>query len=582
MLDPTNKQGDNMGVSAPSLMIVEDNPADMTHYMRLLEEAEHNFGHIECITTLEEAALCLENNLSLSCCLLDFNLPDGSALSLIKSFQARNSELNCPIVVVTGQNDTKNAVQLLKLGVQDYVIKDDLTSNTLMRAINNAMLNWELKKQLEHMAMFDSLTDLSNRALFVEKLGQIYHESERYKHKFSLMLLDLDHFKSINDIYGHEAGDFVISTVGETIRSCIRNCDVAGRLGGDEFGIILPETYGDSAYEVAEKLLKELKCDVKYNKSIIPISPSIGITMYPGKARSCKELMREADIALYKAKSNGRGNYECFKQGWNDKVAEKNKLRKSLPLAIKNGELQLAAQPILSSKDYPNVFAIEALVRWQLDRSWVNPMTIIDVVMELGLDAEFHSWLFAEAFQLLQRFKVEQPSLKLCLNLPANLCHSPKITELLTTFARVHTVDPTSVILEVTETHLMTEPDKAKQCLTNLVGYGFNVAIDDFGTGYSSMEYIAELPCTYLKIDKKFFMNMSANKRNKNIIEAITGLAHGLEMDVIAEGIETEELANSAIELDCDFLQGFQFGMPVIPSIHDSFSRFMVACDNNR
>jgi len=555
-----------MALETSSLLIVEDNPADMTLYLRLLEEVDHGFEHIECVSTIKAASDCLGSNSKHACCLLDFNLPDGSALNLLESFENNQKLAPCPIVIITGQEDTKNAVRLLKLGVQDYIVKDDLSPNTLIRTIQNAVQTWKLTKQLEQLALYDSLTGLTNRGLFLEKLEQTFNESVRYKHCFGLIMLDLDRFKSINDIYGHEAGDYVLSVVGKKLENFIRKTDTAGRLGGDEFAILLPETDEDSSRLVAEKLLASLTVDIVYRNSVIPITASIGLTVYPSLADDSKKLMRQADVALYRAKAKGRAQYVTYNENEKRLEDERELLKDALPMALAEGKLQVAFQPIFSAHDNKQVVAIEALTRWQHYDKWINPIETINLVMELGLDIEFHDWLLKQSFTKFKEFQLTQPALQLCLNLPANVCHNPKFSELVIKLTSQYQVAPNSVILEVTETHLMTYPEKAKECLLRLVEAKFQVAIDDFGTGYSSMEYIADLPCNILKIDKKFFLELEQNQRNAKIIEAICGLAHGLDMRVIAEGIENQMLCQSALELECDYLQGFHLGYPAIPS----------------
>ncbi len=555
-----------MVVNTSSLLIVEDNPADMTHYLRLLEDANHSFEHIECVSTIKGALACFDNESHHSCCVLDFNLPDGSALTLLESFHLKQRTANCPIVVITGQEDTKDAVRLLKLGVQDYIVKDELTSGTLLKTIKNAIQNWQLTKQLETMALYDSLTGLTNRGLFLEKLEQCFNEAVRYKHRFALVLIDLDKFKAINDIYGHEAGDFVLTTIGQRMNDFIRKTDTAGRLGGDEFAILLPEIDSKSASLLVKKLLKALTIDVVWRHSIIPITVSIGISIFPSKATDFTKLMREADIALYQAKSRGRAQYVAYNENDKGTEDERELLKDALPRALAQGELKVAFQAIVSGKNSQRIYAIEALTRWNCHGKWINPIETINLVMELGLDIEFHEWLFNTAFSKLKEFQIEQANLKLCLNLPANVCHNPKFIELVTQLSAKHQVAPNSVVLEITETHLMTQPEKAKECLLRLVEANFHIAIDDFGTGYSSMEYIADLPCSILKIDKKFFLELQNNQRNYKIIEAICALAHSLDMQVVAEGLENQILCDMAVKLGCDFLQGFHLGFPAIPS----------------
>lgn len=556
------------------MLIVEDNPADMTLYLRLLEDIDHGFDHIECVSTLKGAMDCLEDNNGDTCCLLDFNLPDGSAINLLESLYSNKPLANCPVIVITGQEDTKNAVRLLKLGVQDYIVKDELTSNTLIRTIKTAIQNWKLSKQLEQMALYDSLTGLTNRGLFMEKLEQCFNEASRYGHRFALVLLDLDKFKSINDTYGHEAGDFVLETIGQKLQKFSRKADICGRLGGDEFAMILPDTDDKSSHFVVQKLLKALNFDIVWHNSVIPIASSIGASSFPCGADSYKKMMREADIALYQAKNRGRAQYIFYNEDESQCEDERGKLRDALPNAIKHSKLQVAFQTIVDCEQ--NVFAVEALLRWNHLGNWINPIETVNLVIELGYDLEFHEWLFDQTFSKLKSFQIEHPNLKVCLNLPANICHNPRFAQLITRLATKHDVAPSDVILEVTETHLMVYPDKAKVCLEDLADVGFNIAIDDFGTGYSSMEYIADLPCSMLKIDKKFFIEMHKNVRYFKIIEAICTLAHGLGMKVIAEGIETEAHKQTANELGCDYLQGFHIAYPSFAD--GDWYTFLTAC----
>lgn len=547
-----------------SLYIVEDNPADMTAYLRLLEDIDHNFEHIVCLSSLEATKKCLLEKPAPSCCLLDFSLPDGSALSLLEELESTGYEIGCPIIVITGQDDTKSAVKLLKLGIQDYLIKDELSSHHLIQTINSAMQKWQMKKQLEDLALLDSMTGIANRRLFMEKLEQTFAEAQRYSRTFSLLVLDVDKFKSVNDIYGHDAGDFVLKVFTQKVLETVRSTDFFGRLGGDEFAVILMDIADAKATKVANKIQRSLCMDVTFNNSIIPTGTSIGLTSFPSKASDASALLKEADIALYKAKESGRNKVVLYKRV-KDKLNEGiETLRTRLPDAIANDELQLAYQGIFCAQDRQEIYAIEALVRWNVDGKWVNPVEIINMVMEQGLDISFHEWLLKKGLKQLMALQIEKPQLKLNLNLPANLCHNPLLANLIVNTAKQYEGIEKYVVLEVTETHLMTDPSRAKSCLRSLVDSGFEVAIDDFGTGYSSMEYLADFPCSIVKIDKRFFLELQSNAKNHKIIEAISALAHSLDMKVVAEGIETEALVEYAKQLNCDYLQGFFKGKPII------------------
>jgi len=552
-----------------SLLIVEDNPADMALYIRLLEDVEHGFEHIECLSTIKDATKWLESTQAPTCCLLDFNLPDGSAISLLESLHSDNGLPKCPIIVITGQEDTKNAVQLLKLGAQDYLVKDDLSSHVLLRIIQNAVNNWQLSKELEKMALYDSLTGLSNRGLFLEKTEQTFNESIRYKHTFCVLLIDLDRFKSINDIYGHQAGDLVLQKVAEKMLSCTRVADVVGRLGGDEFAILLPETSDQSAHLVVKKLLKSLILEVSWNNASIPVTPSIGMAMFPSAAQDFKQLMQEADIALYKAKNLGRAQYVAYNEQTENKEDQVQILKDELPMALQRGELKIAYQAIVPAKQTGQIYAIEALTRWCFRGKWVAAVDIINWVMELGIDEKFHLWLLDDCFRTLVNFQKQHPKLKLSINLMANVCHNFSFADMLHTYINKYDVAPESIILEITELHLNPHPDKALEGLNNLAKQGFIIAIDNFGSGFCSMEYLANLPCKILKVDKKFLLELDKNERNRNIIDAIASLAHSLDILVVAEGVESENLKAASLALGCDFLQGYHIAYPTIATTND-------------
>jgi diguanylate cyclase (GGDEF)-like protein len=549
-----------------SLLIVEDNPADVTRYLRMLEEFEHGFDSVECVSKIPDALDIIKNKTP-RCCILDNFLPDGSAIELISALRQERDDDYCPIIVVTGQEDTSTAVELMQKGVQDYLIKQDLSVEQLQRALHNAVKTWYLQTQIKHLALYDSLTGLVNRSLFIDRLSLIFEVGKRYQSPFSLAYLDLDHFKQINDQYGHEAGDFVLKKVADKLKSLVRSSDTVARLGGDEFAIILDHTNFEQATLIAEKLLTSLSMDLSWRGSHITVSPSLGISTYPSQARTYTDLMREADIALYRSKKIGRSVFSFYDSQLEEESKRIHELAIALPVAILNNHLQVAFQPILDSRTNQVVF-VEALVRWNYKGSWVAPNIIVDLVLERRLSDVFHKWLFDACFTQLRQWDAYHESLKVSINLPANVCHDGKLMKILSSLTRKHNVAPSRVILEVTETYLMSSPETALSQLDAMSEAGYLIAIDDFGTGYSSMEYLANLPCSVLKIDQSFFLNLHKNARNVQIIQAIAALSHQLGIDVVAEGIENSYLSGVAKETGIDYIQGYYHGAPVFSEEH--------------
>ena len=561
-------------VEEKTLLIVEDNLADATHYQRLLEEENHDFSQVHCIRNLKEAFDYLMDHLP-GCCILDYRFDNGSAKSLLEDLQKVKGEIPCPIVISTGQGDEKLAAELMRLGVQDYLVKDGLTSSELLRALNHAVKTFSLQRQLQMLALRDPLTGLLNRSIFMDRLEQAFNEGRRYRRKFALICLDLDHFKHVNDTFGHQAGDFLLRTVADKIANLVRNTDSVARLGGDEFGVLLPEADKKQADIVARKLVDTLSNSVTWQETALVISPSVGVTCFPGRAVSHEDLMREADVALYRAKNSGRAQHAAYSSELDEKHKRLNALAKALPRALLNNALQIAYQPVIHVSS-GMCSHVEALLRWPFEGKWVPPLEIIDLVLDKKMGEFFHQWLFDETLAQLKKWQQLQPTLGMAINIPANLCHDRRVLNKLFSAIKEHGIKPHQVILEVTETRLMKNPDLTRQHLLELAEYGVRIAIDDFGTGYSSMEYLASLPCSMLKIDQRFFLNLEYKEKNIKIIEAISALAHGLDLTVVAEGIENESLFEVAKNYGCDYAQGYWLGKPEFskPSLDGDDNKF--------
>lgn len=546
------------------LLIIEDSSEDTAHYLRLLKKIHHPFKKVISVTSLTEGLKSIDENAP-ACCLLDNFLTDGTAFDFLNNLKSAYINAPCPIIVITGQEDTSTAVKLMHTGAQDYLIKQDMDATQLQRAIYNSIKTWELQSKINQLALYDSLTGLGNRTLFIDNLNRLFNEYQRYNRSFALLFLDLDRFKLVNDTYGHEAGDVLLKQIGQKVRQLIRKTDIAARLGGDEFAILLPDIKETKANYVAFKLVKTLNFDFKWKETTISTSSSVGLAMCTKKIDDCNKMMREADIALYQAKKLGRARYSSFNLSLEKEIIELECLACALPHALQQKQLQVAWQPIVNVTSQ-QVDCVEALIRWYHNKQWINPLLIIDLMLERRLGDVFHKWLFEYSLEQLSLWKADNSKIRLSLNLPANLCHDSKIIQLLIETIKFYGIPPESVTVEVTETHLMDFPEETRKKLIILSDFGIRIAIDDFGTGYSSMKYLANLPCNILKIDQTFFLTLEENPRNSIIIEAITALAHRMKMQVVAEGIESQELYQTAQSLGCDYVQGYWLGEPDLGS----------------
>ncbi len=547
-----------------TLLIIDDDIGDFVLYQHMLEEVAHGFEDIIHVDSLDAAYEYLHETTP-ACCLLDYRFPDGSAKSLLERLQRQHQLFPCPIVIITSQEDTKTAVELLHLGAQDYLVKQDITAIDLQRAIEHAIKTWSLQKQLNHLALHDPLTGLVNRKLFIDRLSRLFNEYDRYQHGFSLVYIDLDRFKPINDTYGHEAGDFLLKKVAQFIQEVVRHTDTAARLGGDEFAVILPEISEAKAFHVAHKLVQNLTRTLTWRGNSINISPSLGLTCYPSKATNVHEFMREADMALYRAKESGRGRYAFFNDSLDQELREHEYLGSVLPRALVRHKLQLVYQPIfgLAQGDWVST---EALVRWRHEGTDVPPRRIIDLVTEKRLAVYFHSWLFECCVQQLHDWQADAPQVGMAINVMPEILHDARIMQALLDAISSRNIAPERLTLELSESDIMRHPEQSAEVLTELRRHGFRIAIDDFGSGYSSMEYLSKLPADILKIDQKFFAHQTQAKSeagyvlgsstHQRLIVAATALGHSLAMQISAEGLESQEAWQLAKRTGCDFGQG--------------------------
>ena len=542
------------------LVIIDSRTETYHQYLQIIEDGRKIFSDCIHLHDFDSALSYLLENAP-QCCIMHHTFTGGDAKSLMIELSRQQRGPDFPIVVSTSAGNERSAVDLMKIGVQDYLVDDAITATDLFRTLKGAMRTFSLQKQLKQMAHFDSLTGLLNRALFMNRLEQAVNEAKRYDRTLSLVSLDVDYFKQINDTYGHDAGDKILRIVADRIRECVRSSDSVARLGGDEFMVLLPNAAAHDGHYVAQKLLKRIPEPINLDDTVLFVYPSIGLANFPETANDHHELLKQVDSALYNAKEQGRAQYVKFSKLNQNQWQKKIELNQHLPAAILANEVKLAYQPIFRS-DSDNCYCIEALVRWQHKGENVATKDIVHLIHQGSMAIPYHQWLFEQAVGQLARWQQQAPHLKMAINMPANLCHNQVILDNLFIAIEKFKVDPQDLVLEITETHLMRHAELTKEVLIGLSQKGVMIAIDDFGTGYSSMEYLADLPCSQLKVDQRFFLNWDANPKNKKIVEAITALGHQLDLEVIAEGIESAELSNIVKQIGCDASQGYWLAKP--------------------
>jgi diguanylate cyclase (GGDEF)-like protein/PAS domain S-box-containing protein len=427
------------------------------------------------------------------------------------------------------------------------------------------------EEQLAHQAFHDSITGLANRALFRDRVEHALERLTRSDKPMSVLFMDLDDFKTINDSLGHAAGDRLLGEVGERLRACLRTPDTAARLGGDEFAILLEDGgEGVGAADVAARILKALEAPFQLDGKEVFIRASIGIaTSGAGRAtgpEGAEELLRNADVAMYIAKEAGKNRYQVFEPKMHDTALRRLELKADLQRAVDNEEFDLHFQPIIQLAT-GEIEGFEALIRWNHPtRGLVMPNDFISLAEETGLIVPIGSWVLREAClrgRTLQPIGPDERPLHVAVNLSARQLQRPEIVSETARVLLETGLAPECLVLEITESVMMQDMALSNERLAQLRKLGVKLAVDDFGTGYSSLNYIRRFPVDILKVDKSFVDGVSEGGEESALTAAIIELAGILNLRPVAEGIERADQLEKLLELNCELGQGFYFSEPL-------------------
>lgn len=413
----------------------------------------------------------------------------------------------------------------------------------------------------------DVLTFLSSRKLFQERAGRLLLRTKRDKnYLFAVLFLDLDRFKVVNEAMGHEAGDQLLIEVGQRIEGCIRAVDSVVRFGGDKYIILLDDIRNPSdAVRVTERIQKTLDIPIRLNGNDIFAGACIGIALSSHGYSSAEELLRDAEIAMYRAKRRGARRYEIFDIPMHEDVVKLLQLESDLRRALDRGELRLHYQPIVSLKTR-RIAAFEALVRWQHPvRGLLYPSDFLPLAEETGLIVTISQWGLQESCQQLSRWREEYPGVRLAtvsVNITSEFLARPTLVQDVLRLVSENGLDPGNLGIEITENQIMADPGSMSKVLTDLREEGIKISIDDFGTGYSSLSYLMDFPIHSLKVDRSFVRKLADNGKNLSIVRSIISLGRNLDLEVVAEGVETEEQADYLRALECSYAQGYYFARP--------------------
>ncbi|MDF1654265.1 MAG: EAL domain-containing protein [Coxiellaceae bacterium] len=551
------------------ILIVDDSKTSLLITSKQLEQLGHT---TICVNDPCDTLETFQNKKP-DLIILDVVMDKLSGYECAQQLTAYNNEKDdwVPIIFLSAMIDDSAIVEGINAGGDDYLTKPFNT--TILKAKINAMERIAKMRQklldstdkFEKLSLTDSLTGLPNRNYYETTIQHELANAERTNTALALIFLDLDKFKDVNDTLGHHFGDLLLQQSAARILNELREGDYVSRLGGDEFSIILPNINSpDNAAAVAQKINQALAAPFDLEGNEAHISSSIGIACYPEAGHDAETLTKNADIAMYRSKALGRNTFQFFTSELNIAHSSKMEMEQSLNKAISNNELSLALQPKFQFSPQ-RVIGFEFLLRWDHPKNGqIPPDDFIPVAEETGLIVDIGEWVITHACEALAKLKTyTTQELTFAINISPIQISKGSIFTLLQKEMETHHLLPEQLEVEITETAIMAYSKSTEQALQHLHDFGVRIDIDDFGTGYSSLSHLKRLPIDGLKIDKGFVTDIPEDENDAAIVRAIISLAKDLDLNVIAEGVETEEQLQFLIQSGCNQGQGYYLSKPL-------------------
>jgi diguanylate cyclase (GGDEF)-like protein len=588
--------------TAGNILVVDD----IADNLRVLSASLTERGYlVRCVKNGMMALLTAKKNPP-QLILLDIKMPDMDGYQVCEQLKQDELTRDIPIIFLSAFDDVLDKVKAFRVGGVDYITKPFQAEEIVVRIqhqlvlqaakaeiaqLNNQLeqkvqqrtaqleetidlLNLEITQhqktqgQLSHQALHDALTGLPNRILFMEHLTKAIQRHRRNpEYLFAVLFIDLDRFKIINDSWGHAVGDQLLIAISRLLQECSRDLDTVARLSGDEFTILVEDLRDhQDAIAIAERLLDKLTSPIHLSDQKVFSGASIGIVLGASDYQDGLELLRDADIAMYRAKALGKGRYAVFDQEMYDQTIRLSQLETNLRSALEHQDFVLYYQPIVSLET-SKLIGFEALVRWQHpQKGIIAPGEFIAIAEDTGLIIPIGEWVLHKACQQLHTWQSELPeaeNLHISVNLSSKQIKQFDFVDKLSQILADTGLQGTSLKLELTETMLMDQGEKTIELLTQIKQQQVQLSIDDFGTGYSSLSYLHRFPVDTLKIDRSFVNQITADGNNCEIVKTIVTLAHSLGMKAIAEGVETAQQVTHLTNLGCEAAQGYFFAKPL-------------------
>jgi len=503
--------------------------------------------------------------------LLDYRLGEHTGMDLLR--KAVKNGCRSPIILLTGQGDHELDIRAIKTGASDYLVKSEINADLLERSIRYAIERKRTEDDIYRMAYYDPLTGLPNRMLFQDRLKQALKYAERSNNILAVMFLDVDNFKRINDTFGHSVGDNLLKKIASRMSSVVRKSDsvarqhenLFARLGGDEFTVLLSEIkVVEGVSKVAQRINDSMSQPFILGDQEMFVSVSTGIAICPDDGKDCESLLKNADSAMYYAKEHGRNNYQYYMQSMNARALEDLKLENDLRKALEKDELVLYYQPQVDIVN-GQIIGVEALIRWEHpEKGLVPPLDFIPIAEANGLINPIGEWVLKTACKQNRKWQEAGiPAMPMSVNLASQQFQQSNFIEIINDAINSSGISPQELILEITESTLMQNTDAVSAKMHEVTSMGVRLAIDDFGTGYSSLSYLKRFPIHSIKVDRTFVKEITTNPDDAAIVEAIISMANSLKLEIVAEGVETEEQLEFLREQGCKVVQGFLFSRPL-------------------
>ena len=544
------------------VLLVEDDDDDAFIAEGMLASVRSRRYRARRVTCVSEALDALAED-EFEAVLLDLSLPDALGLDPITEIRALHPQV--PIVVLTGIDDEALGVQAVDAGAQDYLVKTAVTGRELVRSIRYAVERKRSEERLMYLAYHDQVTGLANRTLLKERLGPALLRARRAGSRVAVIYLGLDRFKAFNEALGRDAGDAVLVEVAHRLEQGLRSHEAVARIGGDEFVMVVEDLKHEAdAARVAERLLQSMCKEFRIGDRNLVVTTSIGISLTGPDANGVGDLLKQSEAAMRKSKESGPNKFRFYTREAQIRTVTRLDLEGELRGALERQEYVLHYQPQVDMRT-GQVSGAEALLRWnQPGVGLVAPYKFIPLLEETRMIVPVGAWVLEEACRTIKRMHNRgYGDLRIAVNVSGHQFEDHGFTEMVKAALDLTPLTPGQIELEITESVLMQDTDRSRQTLTDIKDLQIRLAVDDFGTGYSSLQYLKRFNVDVLKIDRSFIMNILSDEGDAQIARAVVGLGKGLDLEVVAEGVEEAEQLEPLKHWGCDLVQGYYYAKPM-------------------